>query len=86
MPVMGSFVLYAALTPQLAPAEQIQSGIPVERPGPYQAIFTTDDGAFGGFDRVSKSYRYLAQVQEDGRIGFFTYLPSRTAVVFKKID
>ena len=34
VPVMGSFVLYAALTPQLAPAEQIQSGIPVERPGP----------------------------------------------------
>ncbi len=59
--------------------------VPVEYPGPYQAVLSTDEGAFGGFDRVSTSYRYLAQVQEDGRIGFFTYLPSRTAVVFKRI-
>ena len=52
---------------------------------PIEVVLTTDDLAFGGFNRVDNNYRYTATKTEDGRIGFFCYLPSRTATVFKRI-
>ncbi len=58
--------------------------IPVEQAGVYQAILTTDDPAFGGFGRVDPDYRYETTTLPDGRIGFYCYLPARTAIVFKK--
>ena len=59
--------------------------IPVEELGDYQVILTTDDGVFGGYDNIDKSYRYVAQTLPDGRKGIYCYLPTRTAVVLKKI-
>ena len=48
--------------------------------GTYRVVLSSDDGVFGGFDRVDKSVRYTAT---DG--GFPCYLPHRTAIVFKKV-
>ncbi len=58
--------------------------IPVEQEGVYSPILSSDDGKYGGFDRVSLTQKYEATKTKDGRIGFFCYLPSRTAIVFKK--
>ncbi len=58
--------------------------VPVESEGEYSIILSSDDGAFGGFERVNNAYKYTAQKRDDGKIGFYCYLPSRTAIVFKK--
>ncbi len=59
--------------------------VPVEEEGVYRPVLSTDDADFGGFDRIDKTYEYKAERTVDGRLGFFAYLPSRTAIVFKKI-
>ena len=59
--------------------------VPVEEEGEYAVMLTTDDPVFGGFNRVDMQYRYQTQRIEDGRIGFRCYLPSRSAIVFKKV-
>ncbi len=58
--------------------------VPVEEEGFYSVILSSDDTEFGGFDRVDKNYRYKAEKTKDDRLGFFCYLPNRTAIVFKK--
>ncbi len=58
--------------------------IPVEEEGTYSVVLSSDDSEFGGFGRVDKTYRYKTETVADGRIGFFCYLPARTAIVFKK--
>ncbi len=58
--------------------------VPVEEEGFYSVILSSDDAQFGGFERVDKQYRYKAEKTVDGRLGFFTYLPSRTPIVLKK--
>ena len=58
--------------------------VPVEKEGKYRVVLTTDDAAFGGHDRISKTYIYDAVRQIDGKIGFKVYLPSRTAMVLKR--
>jgi len=59
--------------------------IPVEEEGEYAVVLTTDDPAYGGFSRVDMQYRYHTERLEDGRVGFRCYLPSRSAIVFKKV-
>lgn len=59
--------------------------IPVSAEGKYKAVLSTDDGVFGGQDRVSLEYVYTAERLDSGEIGFMCYLPSRTAFVLKKI-
>ncbi|MBR6564923.1 MAG: alpha amylase C-terminal domain-containing protein [Clostridia bacterium] len=59
--------------------------IPVSKEGTYKVVLSSDDGAFGGQDRVDTEYKYQAVRYEDGTCGFKCYLPSRTATVFKKI-
>ena len=67
------------------PTNSLQSYfVPVSKEGKYKAILTTDEGRFGGHDRVSTSYVYEAKQQSDGKIGFMAYLPSRTAMVLKR--
>ena len=58
--------------------------VPVEEEGFYRVVLSSDDSQFGGFERVDKVYLYKAERTADGRLGFFTYLPSRTAIVYKK--
>ncbi len=51
--------------------------IPAEK-GKYNVVLSSDDEIFGGFQRAGKDITYTA---DDG---FLCYLPSRTAIVFKK--
>lgn len=53
--------------------------IPVSKAGHYKVVLSSDDGVFGGFNRVDKSVRYTADND-----GFRCYLPNRSAIVFKK--
>ncbi len=57
---------------------------PVEKAGAYEVVLTTDEGRFGGQDRMSTTYVYHTE-KRDGQLGIRTYLPSRTALVLKKV-
>jgi len=59
--------------------------VPVSAEGRYQVSLSTDDSRFGGYDRISTTYVYTAEKRPDGKIGFQIYLPSRTAMVLKKL-
>ncbi len=59
--------------------------IPVPKEGKYQVIFSSDDAEFGGQGRVDKQYVYRAKKTVNGMIGFQCYVPSRCAIVMKKI-
>jgi len=57
--------------------------LPVEEPGNYQVLLSSDEARFGGSDRVS-SQRYEARRRKDGKAGFQIYLPCRCAIVLRK--
>ncbi len=59
--------------------------IPVDSAGEYQVVLSTDNEDFGGFGRVDENYLYYAKKSNDNKLGFNLYLPSRTAIVLKKI-
>ena len=52
------------------------------RSGEYKVIFSTDDAAFGGFDRIDTAITYPAGANERVKL----YLPSRTAVVLRMVQ
>jgi 1,4-alpha-glucan branching enzyme len=58
--------------------------VPTHVPGDYRVVLSTDDPEFGGHGRISSKQIYTAYQQADGRVGFYIYLPSRSAVVLKK--
>ena len=58
--------------------------IVVDEPGTYQVQLTTDDYHFGGQGRIWHQ-NYETEQREDGAFGFRMYLPSRTALVFKRL-
>ena len=58
--------------------------VPVGEEGTYKVILSSDDGIFGGYSRVDTSVRYKAERTPADWVGFNCYLPSRTAIVFKK--
>ncbi len=58
--------------------------IPVDQAGAYEVVLTTDEGRFGGHDRMSTTYVYHTE-KMNGQTGIRTYLPSRTAMVLKKV-
>ena len=58
--------------------------VPTHTRGSYVVTMSTDDGEFGGFSRVDRQYVYKTEKNEDGTLGFYCYLPSRTAIVFKR--
>ena len=58
--------------------------IPVKEKGEYEVILTTDDGEFGGYDRVSKTYIYQAEKNEEGVYGIRIYIPNRCGIVLKR--
>ncbi len=59
--------------------------IPSWRVGKYKTVLSSDEERFGGFGRVKEGYCYKSEQTKDARAGFYTYLPSRTALVFKKV-
>lgn len=58
--------------------------VPVGETGNYKTVLSSDDGKFGGFHRVDTAYEYEATTTPADWIGFQCYLPSRSAIVFKK--
>ena len=52
--------------------------------GEYKVVMSTDDYCYGGHGRIYHQ-TYTAAENQDGKIGFKLYLPSRTAVVLKKV-
>ena len=59
--------------------------VPVENKGRYKVILSSDDGEFGGFSRVDNSTKYKTFDTPAGWVGFKCYLPSRSAIVLKRI-
>ena len=57
--------------------------VPAPYKGEYKVILNSDDGEFGGYSRVDSKYIYKAETSDNG-LGFNCYLPSRSAIVFKK--
>ena len=57
--------------------------LPVPEAGTYQVILASDDFCFGGQGRIY--HQNYETVEENGRTGVYLYLPSRTAVVLKKV-
>ncbi len=53
--------------------------------GQFKVILTSDDGTFGGFNRVDKDYIYTSKRENKAPSGFGCYLPQRSAIVFKKL-
>ena len=51
----------------------------------YQAFLSTDDEAFGGWERVARDVTYTARRAHDGRIGFQMYLPARSGICMKLV-
>ncbi len=58
--------------------------IPVDKAGAYEVVLTTDEGRFGGHDRMSTTYVYHTE-KWNGQLGIRLYLPSRTAMVLRKV-
>ena len=58
--------------------------LPVKKAGDYSVVFNSDDAAFGGFGRVDENAVYRAEKDKGGSTGFLTYIPNRTAIVFRK--
>ena len=58
--------------------------IPMDEEGDYKVLMTTEDWCYGGEGRAYHM-TYTATQQPDGRIGFQTYLPNRSAIVLEKI-
>ena len=53
--------------------------------GAYAVTLSTDDEEFGDQGRIDHETRFLTQPQ--GETQFIkTYVPARTAVIFRKID
>ncbi len=59
--------------------------IPVNHEGRYQAAFSTDSRTYGGYGRADETYVYETERLPLGRAGFLAMLPSRCAVVFRKV-
>ena len=56
----------------------------VPEKGDYAVILSSDDYCYGGFGRVYHQ-TYTAEKREDGKYVIKLYLPSRTAIVLKKV-
>ena len=52
--------------------------------GKYRVVLSTDEGRFGGEDRISTEYVYAAKKQKEGGYKFQIYLPPRTALCMKR--
>ncbi|MBE7087846.1 MAG: 1,4-alpha-glucan-branching enzyme [Clostridiales bacterium] len=57
-----------------------------ENAGKYKTVLSTDESVFGGFNRTDASVIYDTYNTKANWTGFNCYLPSRSAVVLKKID
>ncbi len=57
----------------------------VPRAGKYRVVLSTDEGNFGGWNRISKDYVYTAKKQSDGSYAVQIYLPMRTGLCLERV-
>ena len=57
--------------------------VPVDKHGAYRVVLSTDEHIYGGFERADVEQVYETEEREYGT-GFLCYLPTRTALVFKR--
>ncbi len=57
--------------------------LPMPEKGRYQVVLSTDDFCFGGQGRIY--HNCYETTEQNGQTGILLYLPSRTAVVLKKV-
>ncbi len=57
----------------------------VPRAGKYRVVLSTDDSAFGGWNRISRDYVYTAKKQPDGTYALQIYLPMRTGLCLERV-
>ena len=57
--------------------------LPVPQAGSYQVVLSSDDYCYGGHGRIW--HQTYETVEKDGVPGILLYLPSRTAVILKKV-
>lgn len=60
--------------------------LPTRDEGRYRAVFSSDRPKYGGQGRIDEEYVYTAKSVFGLGVGFEVYTPSRTAVVFKRMD
>lgn len=60
--------------------------LPTGQSGRYQVILDTDDFSFGGQGRIPHDMVYPSHQDPQKGIGFYIYLPARTAIVMKRVD
>ncbi|MBQ3009334.1 MAG: alpha amylase C-terminal domain-containing protein, partial [Oscillospiraceae bacterium] len=53
--------------------------------GEYKPVLSTDEGRFGGWDRIAMDMTYKASKNENNQYGFKMYIPARSAVVLEKV-
>ncbi len=53
--------------------------------GEYRVVLSTDDAAFGGWNRISKDYIYKSQRQPDGAHRIQVYLPARSGLCLTRV-
>ena len=58
--------------------------LPVRAAGKYRVDLSTDEAAFGGWDRIDRDFVYRT-VQEDGKPAIRIYLPARTGLCLSKV-
>lgn len=60
--------------------------IPLKETGDYKVILSTDDSAYGGFDRIDIKQHYPSYLKEDGNVYMKIYNVNRTAIVLKRVE
>ncbi len=60
--------------------------IPLKDTGDYKVILSTDDIAFGGFDRFNAKQHYPSYLKEDGNAYMKIYNVNRAAIVLKRVE
>ena len=53
--------------------------------GEYRTVMSTDEGRFGGYDRISLDYVYQATLSHGRKAKMRIYLPARTALCLKRL-
>ena len=80
----GDLIYLFNFHPTLSPTDFFLPTHPLGA-GEYRAVFSSDEIAFGGQGRVSEDYVYRASDVPGHGVGFTVYIPSRTAVAFKRV-
>ena len=60
--------------------------IPVKETGDYEVVLSTDDAAFGGFDRFDTQQKYPSFFNSDKQATVRIYNVNRAAIILKRVE